>query len=116
MSEVSVSVNFLVKGSDGNEISKNIVSDLIEQHDNTTNISIESAMSFGLMETILITIVGAVSSHFVIKLIEKCITNNKKNIVKIEIFHSETNQIFVIPENKKQCVEHFLSWEKQCRK
>jgi hypothetical protein len=57
---------------------------------------------------LLIAIIGTVSSHFIIKLIEKLFEKKEDTEdVRILIIHQDFNMTFNLPLDKGRCVEHF---------
>jgi len=63
---------------------------------------------------LVIAIIGTVSSHFIIKLIEKLFEKKEDTKdVTILIVHQNFNVIFNLPLDKGKCVEHFKHLQKQ---
>jgi hypothetical protein len=57
---------------------------------------------------LVITIIGTVASHFIIKLIEKLFEKKEDTEdVRILIIHQDFNMTFELPPDKGKCVEHF---------
>ena len=63
---------------------------------------------------LVITIIGTVAGHFVIKLIEKLFEKKEDTEdVRILIIHQDFNVIFNLPLDKGECVEHFKQLQKK---
>lgn len=63
---------------------------------------------------LIITIIGIVSSHFIIRLIEKLFEKKEDTKdITIQIIHKDFNINFNLPLDKEKCVEHFKKLQKK---
>lgn len=63
---------------------------------------------------LVIAIIGTVSSHFIIRLIEKLFEKKEDTEdVTIKIVHQDFNVIFNLPLDEGKCIEHFRQLPKK---
>ncbi|MCF8053937.1 MAG: hypothetical protein K9K75_01780 [Deltaproteobacteria bacterium] len=109
MIEKMGSIEILSKGAEGNSIAKEISNDKILAKTDKYDLVLSNAKSIGIVETLCVTVGGAVASHFIIRLIEKILDlrNQKDYKVKIEIYHVDLNITHMLPEEKAECIEFY---------
>ena len=102
-------ISFEPSGSQVSKLANEVSDALSEDFGDLYQIEFSSSKGIGIAESLVVTITGAVVSHFIVRLLDLLFRrrSDSQNRPDVRVVHIDTHVLFLLPRDSAEIVRYF---------